>query len=81
MSASPRELLSKIEIGMERAKVEALLGASRVPDLPPDQEVWYLPSPQIEPHESPYAIGTIGVRYTAEGRVASKRLNPQYRER
>ena len=77
--ASPRELFSGIQIGMDRAKVEALLGAPTVPQLSPDQDVWYLAPPRIEPRESPYAFGTIGIRYTTAGRVASKRLNPQYR--
>ena len=51
------------------------------PRLSPNATVWYLPSPALEPHESPYAPGTIGIHYTAEGRVASKEWNPQFRQR
>src|SRR5436309_2498158 len=80
-SASPRDLFAKVQIGMPRLQVDALLGAPSVPQLSPDQDAWYLPPPRIEFHESPFAPGTIGVRFTADGRVASKRLNPQFRDR
>jgi hypothetical protein len=76
---SPRELFSKIEIGMPRSQVDLLLGAPSFPGRSPDQEVWYLLPPRIELHESPFAPGTIGIRFTENGRVASKRLNPQFR--
>src|ERR1035437_3620128 len=79
--SSPRDLFSRIEIGMDRAKVEALLGAPTVLQISPDTDVWYLPPPRLEPYESPYAPGTIGIAYTPEGIVASKRLNPQYRQK
>ena len=80
-SASPRELFAKIQIGMPRSQVDALLGAPSVPQLSPEQDAWYLPPPRIELHESPAAPGTIGIRFAADGRVASKTLNPQFRNR
>jgi hypothetical protein len=75
-----RELFAMVEIGMSRSDVDALLGAPGVPQLSSDGEVWYLPPPPIEPHDSPFAPGTIGVRFASDGTVASKRLNPQFRE-
>jgi len=80
-AASPSELYGKIQIGMSRPEVDALLGAPTVSQLTPDGDAWYLPPPRIELYESPFAPGTIGVRFTANGRVASKRLNPQFRDR
>jgi hypothetical protein len=80
-AASPRELFAKIQVGMSRSEVEALLGTPTVQQLSPDDEAWYLPPPRIEHHESPIALGTIGVRFTADGRVASKSLHPQFRDR
>jgi hypothetical protein len=80
-NTSPRELFAKIEIGMPRSKVDALLGLPTVAQLSSDQDTWYLPPPRIESHESPYAPGTIGVRFLDSGTVASKRLNPQFRDR
>ena len=79
--AAPRELFPKIQIGMSRSEVDALLGPPVVPQLSPDGDAWYLPPPRIEPHESPFAPGTVGVRFGSDGRVASKRLNPQFRDR
>jgi hypothetical protein len=80
-TATPRELFTKIEIGMSRSEVDAVLGAPIVPQLSPDTDAWYLPPPSIQSHESPFAPGTIGVRFASDGRVASKRLNPQFRDR
>jgi hypothetical protein len=79
--ATPRELFAKIEIGMSRSEVDALLGSPFLPQLSPDDDTWYLPPPKIESHESPFAPGAIGVRFTIEGKVTSKYLNPQYRGR
>ena len=77
--ASPRSLYDQVDIGMSRADVEALLGEPVSRSF--EDEAWYLPPPQLEPAESPYAPGTIGMRFTPDGRVASKRLNPQFRPR
>ena len=78
---SVRELFAKIQIGMSRSQVDALLGPPTAPQLSPDADAWYLPSPRIKSHESPFAPGTIGIRFTDEGRVASKTLNPQAQSR
>ena len=80
-AASPRELFAKVQIGMSRSEVDTLLGAPVVAQLSPDGEAWYLPPPRIEPYESPIAFGTIGVRFASDGRVASKLLNPQFRDK
>jgi hypothetical protein len=66
---------------MSRSAADALLGDPIVPPVSSEQEVWYLPPPSIEPHESPFAPSTIGLRFTADGKVASKRLNPQFKQR
>ena len=79
--AAPSQLFAKIQLGMSRSEVDALLGPPVVPQLSPDGDAWYLPPPRIEPHESPFAHGTIGVRFGSDGRVVSKRLNPQFRDR
>ena len=79
--ATPRDLFAKIQTGMSRSEVDALLGLQTIPQLSPDDDAWYLPPPRIELHESPFAPGTIGIRFTSDGRVASKRLNPQFRDR
>lgn len=78
--ATPRQLFAKIEVGMSRSQVDAVLGPPSVPQVSPESDAWYLPPPRIEPHESPFAPGTIGVRFGDDGRVASKRLNPQFRD-
>ena len=80
-ASSPSELVAKIHAGMSRAEVDALLGAPSVPASGPEDEVWYLPPPRIGRQESPFAPGTIGIRFDAEGKVTGKRLNPQYREK
>jgi len=80
-TATPGELFAKIQTGMSRSEIDALLGPPTIPQLSPDGDAWYLPPPRIELHESPAAPGTIGVRFAADGRVASKRLNPQFRDR
>ena len=80
-AATPRDLFARIQTGMSRSEVDALLGPPTLPQLSADDDVWYLPPPQIELHESPYAPGTIGIRFASDGRVASKRLNPQFRDR
>ena len=80
-TASPEQLFARIQVGMSRSEVDALLGPPTVPQASPDSDAWYLPPPRIEPYESPFAPGTIGVRFTSDGRVASKRLNPQFRDR
>jgi hypothetical protein len=81
VGGSPRELFAHIAVGMPRAKVDALLGPPTVPPSSPEEEAWYLPPPQLRPEESPFAPGTIGIHFTKDGRVASKRLNPQFRDR
>ncbi len=78
---SPSELYLKIQPGMSRAEVDALLGSPTSPQLAVGDTVWYLSAPRIEPHESPAAPGTIGVRFTADGKVASKLMNPQAGEK
>ena len=80
-AVNPTDLFAKIQTGMSRSEVDALLGPPTVPQPSPDGDAWYLPPPKIEPHESPFALGTIGVRFGSDGRVVSKRMNPQFRNR
>lgn len=89
-TASPhrvRELFDQIAIGMPRAEVEALLGPPKEqwdrspPPLRPQWKAWYLEPPALEPTDSPYANGSIGVSYAADGTVAAKQLNPHVREK
>ncbi|HWX18742.1 MAG TPA: hypothetical protein VN578_02440 [Candidatus Binatia bacterium] len=77
---SPRQLFREIHIGMPRSQVDVILGVPEVPQTSPSEEAWYLPPPRIGFSESPYAPGTIGIRFTADGKVAAKRFNPQYRD-
>jgi hypothetical protein len=77
---APRELFAAIRLGMSRAEVEKLLGAPTAPSTPPDQGIWYLPPPILEPYESPFAPGTIGLTYSPGSRVTAKVLNPQLRD-
>jgi hypothetical protein len=65
---------------MARDDVESMLGSPTVSQVSPEAIAWYLPPPKIELHDSPYAMGTIGVSYTSDGRVASVQLNPQFRD-
>ena len=83
---SARELFDAIQVGMPCSEVEARLGPpvqrySTV--LPPmiGDEAWYLPPPELGPVDSPWGCGTILIEYTAENRVASKKFNPQWKER
>lgn len=88
---APGEMFQKVKVGMLRAEVDARLGppvqvSSSAPvwNTAPVPfavfvEAWYLPPPELGPVDSPYAPGTIGVTFTADGKVVSKRLNPQYR--
>ena len=84
---SARELFDAIQVGMPCSEVEARLGPpvrrySTV--LPPrigGDEAWYLPAPALEPWEYPWGFGTICVEYTIDDVVASKKLNPQWKER
>jgi len=77
---SARGLYTQVHIGMARVKVERLLGAPTAPSAPLDPGIWYLPPPDIEPYESPFAPGTIGITYTPMGKVETKVLNPQFRD-
>jgi hypothetical protein len=78
--ASPRDLFAKIEIGMSRSAVEALLGSPVTQALSPGRDTWYLPPPRLELREAPFAPGTIGVRFSLDGKVEWKQLNPQFRD-
>jgi hypothetical protein len=77
------ELFAGVRLGMTRGDVDALLGppvdVASSSSLSSVVEAWYLPPPPLEPTESPYAKGTIGVTFSS-GKVVSKRLNPQYGE-
>jgi hypothetical protein len=85
--ATTRQLFAKVEIGMSRAEVDALLGEpvsvhhSAPPPSVGEEEGWYLPPPPLDPIDSPFAEGSIGVVFGSEGRVVSKRLNPHVRDR
>jgi hypothetical protein len=74
----PCALFAKIDLGMRRSDVEAHLGAAVSPASSPTDEVWYLSPPPIQPYDSPFAPGGIGIRFTADGHVGSTRLNPQW---
>jgi hypothetical protein len=79
-----RQLFDRIEIGMSRAEVDALLGTpveryKRGPPPSEDEHAWYLLPPEIGLVEAPYAPGSIGVVFHPDGRVASKQINPQVR--
>lgn len=80
-AATTRQLFDAIAFGMSRAEVDARLGAPVVPPLGQQAEVWYLPPPELDPAESPFAPGTIGVTFSEDGKVIARRLNPQFRER
>jgi hypothetical protein len=80
MRHSSREMFDRVQVGMMRSEVDALLGSPRSPQLSLEGDAWYLPPPQIELWESPFAPGTIGIRFTADGKVASKRFNSQGRQ-
>jgi len=79
-AATPRQLFAKVKVGMSRSEVDAVLGPPSQPQPSPEGHAWYLPPPRLEPWESPFAPGTIGVRFGDDGRVASKLLNPQCKE-
>jgi hypothetical protein len=83
--ARPHELLERIAPGMSRSEVEAVLGPAvghgpyALPPRSEESETWYLPPPPLDGLESPFAPGAIGVTFSREGTVVSKRLNPQCR--
>ena len=76
-----QELFQMIEVGIPRQRVETLLGPPVLPELAPGEIAWYLRSPKIEAWQSPFAPGSIGITYSADGKVASKLLNPQVTKR
>lgn len=78
--AAPRELFAAVRVGMTRVRVEKLLGPPTVRSASPERGTWYLPPPLIEPYESPFAPGTIGITYSRDGRVETKVLNPQLKD-
>jgi hypothetical protein len=78
---SARELLERVHVGMPMAEVNRLLGDPMSPQMRPDGDAWYLPPPRIDVWQSPFAPGTIGVHFSADGTVASKRLNPHYNDK
>jgi len=80
-SPYPQELLARIEIGMSQPEVAGMLGEPKDSSTSSSGYTWYLAPPGIEPHESPYAPGTIGIKFTDAGKVASFKLNPQYQTR
>jgi hypothetical protein len=86
-ASTTRQLFDRIEIGMTREQVDSILGSPvhawsfEPPPLLGEQEVWYLAPPKLEPVDSPFAEGSIGVTFHPDGRVVSKRLNPHVRER
>ena len=69
---------------MLRTEVEARLGlpvqqfCTGLPPRLPEHRAYYLPAPELEPWESPWAPGAIGVDYTMDDRVAAKVLHPKY---
>ena len=77
---NPVEMFDRVKIGMTRTAVDRLLGRPTFPALREDSLVWYLPSPAIERHQSPYAFGAIGIRFDGD-RVSEKELNPQCKKR
>ena len=64
---------------MDRSSVERLLGSPNVGAFTVGGAIWYLPSPTLKAHESPYAPGSIGIVYSKEWTVLTKELNPQIR--
>lgn len=80
-----KELHDWIEPGMSCAKVESRLGppvfryATMAPPRVGDDEAWYLPPPELDLLESPYAPGTIGVVYNRDNMVVAKKFNPQWK--
>jgi hypothetical protein len=80
------ELFDGIRVGMSCTEVETMLGrpvlryATVMPPRLGEDEAWYLPPPDLDPIESPWGWGAILVVYSVDGRVASKELNPQWRE-
>lgn len=74
----PREMITRITIGMPRVEAEAILGApNSTQRQPPDAiEAWYLPAPPVSKPRLPKEPGAIGVTYRAN-KVIAKRLSPQ----
>ncbi|GEM_PF-4605974 len=78
-SSSPYELYSQLTEGMTRAEVELIVGPPTFNEFEEKEgpsTFWYLPAPQLEPHESPWGFCGIKVVYS-EDRVLEKQLNHQ----
>lgn len=82
--AGLRALYEKVQVGMSRPDVEAILGAPEFPPLEqPSGETWvnYLGDSYRErdplPHESPYSFTGMRVTYL-DGKVVEKELNHQW---
>ena len=79
-SATATELFAKVRPGMTRSEVDELLGPCKATAVSSEGHTWYLSPPSIEPHESPYAPGSIGIVFGGDGRVVSATMNPQLRK-
>jgi hypothetical protein len=72
LKPGPRQLFAKIQIGMPRSDVDAILGAPAIHHLSMGNIQWYLPPPD----GTNGLPGQIGIRFTPGDRVESKQLNP-----
>lgn len=73
---SPATLYRRVQVGMSRPEVEALLGPPVESATAAGELVWYLSTPALPAGEGATSPGRIGIMYAPDGRVRSKRLSP-----